>query len=94
VKLNLENACSKYGAQMGRPDRMPEDKAAPVKLQLQKLRLVDGDYDRGGAYWGYTKGTSIYCAFAENVQMFTRSANREEAKQNIRAKLPAARFYR
>jgi hypothetical protein len=72
MKPILTKGYSKYGADMGRSNKLPTDCAAPVKLHLQQLKLVDGDYDQGGAYWGFTRGTAIYCAFTEPVQGFTR----------------------
>jgi hypothetical protein len=96
MKPILTKGYSKYGADMGRSNKLPTDCAAPVKLHLQQLKLVDGDYDQGGAYFGYTRGTAIYCAFnADNsVQVFCRASNRQAAKAYVRSKLPQANFYR
>jgi hypothetical protein len=94
----LSNASSARGAQMGRGNTLPADPKAPIKLNLEQLRWVDGDYDPGGAYWGYTDGTNIYRATGESggvmVELFARAASRGEAKQNIRSTLPNATFYK
>lgn len=51
-KLKLKQGCSLIGAQMGRRNELPDDVSAPIKLQMERLRWIDGDYDHGGAYWG------------------------------------------
>ena len=70
----------------------------PVKCSLRKLRWVDGDYDEQGAYWGRTPGTHIYwCNFDigdTNEDIFVRATSRDDAKEQVRYKLPNARFYR
>ena len=64
MKLILDKACNKYGAQMGRHNKLPVDVNAPIKLYMQKLKMVDSDYDEFGAYWGCGWGVNhIYCAF-------------------------------
>lgn len=95
---------------MGRRNTLPEDRSLPVKLRLVRLRWVDGDYDQGGAYWGcsrhypsHGKGYApainfIYRALGDcdevRAEIFVRAKDRNEAKDQIRALLPAARFYR
>lgn len=86
------------GSNMGRRDVLPKDRSAPVKLQLEKLRWVDGDYDQWGAYWGNNGRDHIYCGWGDCgdivVFIFTRASSRAHAKANIRRDLPNARFYR
>ena len=83
------------GAMMGRPTIVPENTTKPVKLHLHRVRLVDGDYDQGGAYWGGGFGLDpLFCAFGDGVQVFLRARHRTEAKAKIRHILPNARFYR
>ena len=48
----LTKAYGKYGAQMGRRNWYPISHDGPLKMRLQRLRFIDGDYDQGGAYWG------------------------------------------
>jgi hypothetical protein len=97
VLPQLTNGSSVRGAQMGRPDRHTSDKTASIKFRFVRLRLVDGDYDQGGAYWGYTAGTAIYRAYAEHngdvVEVFNRATSRQLAKDMIHADYPNARFY-
>jgi hypothetical protein len=70
--------CSIRGASLGRSARFGE----PGKVRLQKVRL-SGDYDSGGAYWGNTPGTDIYCAFSEDTRVFCRASSRDAAKQKL-----------
>lgn len=97
-KLTLPKGYSQYGAQMGRPDQMPVNQNAPIKLQMERLKWVDGDYDQSGAYWGGGNGDWIYCAHGEDaevaVKVFVRAVSREHAKTLVRKSLPFASFYR
>jgi len=93
------------GSQMGRRNELPDDKSAPIKLRIQKLKLVDGDYDQWGAYWGSGLGkTFMYCAWKYtpsqvstmlrfDALVFVRARCRAEAKQLVRKQLPNAKFY-
>lgn len=94
MKLKLTNACSSRGADMGRPNLLPDDCNAAIKLHLERLKWVDGDYDAGGAYWGNGSGESIYCGWADGVRVFVRAEDHDAAKAKVRAFLPAAKFYR
>ena len=88
---------------MGRLNTLTEPSQA-VKLHLVRLKMYDGDYDEGGAYWGFSPGNPMYCAFADvapdgrpyatQVQVFVRGKSRKIAKENVRKSLPNARFYR
>lgn len=84
------------GSQMGRPNVLPENTQALIKLRLTKLRWVDGDYDEKGAYWGHGVGdTDVFCAWNEDgVRVFTRGWHRESAKQGVWKVLPKATFFR
>ena len=105
LKDVLDWACSERGAQMGRCNWLPDDRFLPIKLRMEALSLQDGDYDKGGAYWGYTPGTRIYCAYGQDadgkaIRIFTRAeaptaaARRLAAKRVVREHLPKAKFYR
>ena len=93
--LTLPNGSSKYGAQMGRRNQIPDDYAGE-KLRLTRLPFVDGCYDRWGAYWG--SPANIWCAWGESeteqVRVFIRSDSRDNAKVLIRQSLPVASFHR
>lgn len=56
------------GTYMGRRNILPTDPKAPVKLRMERLKWVDGDYDQWGAYWGNSGTGSIYCAFAYEIE--------------------------
>lgn len=86
-----------------------EARKTPCKLRLVRLPWVGGDYDTGGAYWGATRApgkgrklgkplSHIFRALGdvgeERAEIFVRAANRRKARTAVRAKLPAARFYR
>ncbi len=54
----LSEGSSRYGAQMGRRNAIPESldaRAVPCLLRLVRLKWIDGDYDQAGAYWGATR---------------------------------------
>ena len=91
-QLILSNGSSRFGAQMGRCNELPADVNAPIKLQMVKLKWVDGDFDEFGAYWG-NSGDNIYCAFTDNVKIFVRAKSRLGAKSMVRNLVPNARFY-
>ena len=84
--------CSR-GAPMGRIDRITD--FAP-KLHLERVPQIDGDYDQGGAYWGGP--ATLYCAWSEGADgiqaCYVRASNRANAKAEVLARYPAAKFYR
>jgi hypothetical protein len=47
--LLFPDVSSRRGAPMGRPTI---GDVVPLKVRCQKVPMVDGDYDPGGAYWG------------------------------------------
>jgi len=95
----LDNVSSTYGAPMGRRDSIMEPDTK-IKFSLRAMRMVDGDYDEGGAYWG--AGNSqigwMYHAIGEGVdyinEMFIRAKNREDAKRQVLEVFENAKFYR
>jgi len=98
MKTELSNVSCKYGAPMGRSNAIPDDIETAGKLYLEKLKWVDWDYDRGGAYWGQTEGDNIYRASGEStteqIEIFVRASNRDQAKDLVREKCKDAKFYR
>ncbi len=82
------------GSRMGRRDKLPLVRSAPCKLRIKALKWVDGDYDQSGAYWGYTPGDTIYCAWnADGVQVFIRAKSLAEALNAVCEAIPGATFY-
>jgi hypothetical protein len=97
--FNEANQWVGTGSRMGRQSwRGHGIDPTPVKCTMRKLRWVDGGYDEQGAYWGRTPGTHIYwCNFDigdTNEDIFVRAESRDDAKEQVRVKLPNARFYR
>lgn len=100
---------SRYGAPMGRRGCNGDPDQA-WKFCLRRIRLDDGGYDPGGAYWGI--GESLYWAGAEPAEpmfpgetvksvsdleppeLFFRASDRERAKAHVRDLYPNATFYR
>lgn len=84
---------SKYGAPMGRRNYCDDDQA---KCNLFRVRMVDGDYDDGGAYWGGPPSQPLYCVQDHDgqVQLFYRADTREEAKEEALNDYPNLKFYR
>lgn len=84
------------GASLGRDDNFHPGNAvdASPKFSLRRLRLNNGGYDDGGAYWGV--GAPLYWAISDDgeFECFFRASNRENAKEEIRSRCPGARFYR
>jgi len=98
-KLKLENVSSRYGAPMGRPNVLPANINERVKLHLEKMDMVDGDYDKGGAYWGGGSVEKMYVAWRGittdfAVRVYVRGITRDDAKSNVLSELPNAVFYR
>ncbi len=85
---------SRYGAPMGREStRMSDIPVQPLRLSLQRVRLNQGGYDDGGAYWGH--GAPLYVATDDaDVTLFVRAVDRADAKDAIVRKLPLATFKR
>jgi hypothetical protein len=52
--------CSR-GAPMGRSNR--GEKPEGRRIFCRKISLRDGDYDKGGAYWGYVPGHPLYVEY-------------------------------
>jgi hypothetical protein len=99
MPYQFTKAYSTRGADMGRPEILG-DGVSPVKLHLEQVRMVDGDYDKGGAYWGGGGGLSpLYVAWCpqdlvDEVQVFVRASSRDAAKALIRSRRKNVTFYR
>lgn len=91
-----ERVCT--GSQMGRTDTMhPGNETEP--LRLQRVPFTGTCYDRGGAYWGAPE--NLWCAWGdeigddgEQVEVWVRANSRAQAKAEILARFPDAKFIR
>ncbi len=89
---------SQYGAPLGKSDRYngeydwEADKSQPTHepLYVQKIRFVDGDYAPDGTYWG--GGSSLYCAFNNDSEIYVRAESRSEAIECVLEEYPNAIF--
>lgn len=97
------------GRQNTLPQDLPQGDWQPgSKLHLRRLPFVDQCYDQGGAYWGgpenlfvATEGAVTYSPVDRRwelipcgVTMFVRANSRQDAKAQVLAKIPEAKFYR
>lgn len=93
----LTNVNSIRGAPMGRRDNVTEPDY-PVKFRLERMQMVDGDYDNGGAYWGGYPSDPMWTAWGmgeeEEQELFLRAKTRDEAKALVRQIFPNCRFWR
>lgn len=83
--IQFETVSSKYGAPMGRSSYGKVYDCPPKNIKLFQVHLT-GDYDDGGAYWGYVTGKPIYCAVSETTpryRAFTRASDRLEAAKKL-----------
>ena len=46
---------TRFGAPMGRPDIGTKPTDPKIKIYKRKVPMIDGIYDKGGAYWGIGK---------------------------------------
>jgi hypothetical protein len=67
------------------------------RLSLSRVHL-SGDYDAGGAYWGATPGSYLWCGYngATGETHYLRSPHTDRArvKADLLIKCPALRFAR
>lgn len=99
----LTEVSGKYGAPMGRMNRIPTERIKGVlhynvgpecKLYLRRLDFVDGCYDTGGAYWGAPANLWHAVNADRTVEVFVRADSREEAKDAVREILPTVEFFK
>lgn len=81
--------CSR-GAPHGRMSTIPSEKTPePYALLIVRSPWVDYDYDVGGAYWGYTKGTHIYCGYHHSgIRVYVRASGVSDAYDRILESCP------
>ena len=90
----FENVSSPRGAPMGRPEIVTTHWAI---VKVFKVKMVDGDYDDGGAYWGGGPGTQpLYCCEGHNedgdIRLFTRADSLDEAREAFKARYPGLTY--
>lgn len=51
ARMRFSNVSSPRGAPMGRLEEIPPGHLRYV-VSVCRMKMIDGDYDRGGAYWG------------------------------------------
>ena len=82
----LTPVSGKYGAPMGR-NRISDNPESTVTLF--RVLMVDGDYDRGGAYWGGGEGIQpLYAAIGDGFQWFARANTLHDARSLLSAEFP------
>jgi hypothetical protein len=75
----LSQVSGKSGAPMGRRNVTDNPES---KVLLFRMRMVDSDYDAGGAYWG-GGGEPMYAAIGEDFEYYLRCQNIEDAKASL-----------
>lgn len=91
----LVNVGSKRGAPMGRTSIFNTMPNHPVELTVIKVKLVDGCYDEGGAYWGMNsvEAGKLYRLHSEyGDDFFLRAKDRKQVCQKALAVYPLATF--
>lgn len=80
----------RYGAPMGRGHYCTQPTA---RVHVFRVRLVDHDYDDGGAYWGGAPSHPLYCVRDRrddpDVQLFYRARTRADAIRQMRDEYPS-----
>lgn len=93
----LSSVSSRCGAPMGRSDAVT-DPDYPVKFRLERMQMIDNDYDNGGAYWGGYPSDPMWVAWGmaeyEEQEVFIRAKTREEARSAIVGVFINASFWR
>jgi hypothetical protein len=81
---------------MGRYSYHAEDKVAYAgKLHIRRIRLVDGDYDTNGTYFGGGGNPLYWCASPDNtIDFMLRAVDRGDACRQVRAQYPNAKIVR
>lgn len=97
MAINLTPAVNcKYGAPMGRGSWDDNRQVGVIyagKMQLSRIRLNNGGYDSGGSYWGVGQRLYGYVAVDDSVNGFVRAYDRDDAKEQVRAKYPEVTFF-
>lgn len=96
MALELSKLNCQYGAPMGR-NYIHRTGLTGIEFLLERVPLVDGDYDCGGAYWG--SGVPIWCVDyttplrgVQIVRYYVRAEDREKAMRVVLRDYPSAKF--
>lgn len=105
--MTLSKVHSQYGAPRGRPENT-DGRTLPIKFHLVRMRINQGGYDDGGAYWG--RDAPLYHAWGEtppvmnagyygladdaDQEFYLRAYSHDDAKARVLRKFPRASFYR
>jgi len=82
--------CSR-GAPMGRRSLEASNLSGPV--HLERVTMYDGDYDKGGAYWGGGFGTDpLFCMWNDEGAVYLRAKNIDDAKRQLLEENPDLEF--
>ena len=86
ISLIITECDGTYGARMGRCNEGERPTNPKVKIFDRPVPLsIDGCYDRGGAYWGYSpNGATLRVAYTKDLSYieFYRSLGGYENKEN------------
>lgn len=92
MNLTPQTNCQ-YGAPMGRQSWNDNGKPFQGRFYLRHIRLNQGGYDSGGAYWGTGQRLYGFAAADDSVNGFIRAYDREDAKTQVLYKHPGANFF-
>lgn len=97
MKRKLSKVSCQFGAPLGRCNVIPDDIKTAGKLYLEKLKWTNGDYTTDGTYWGSNGGDNIFRAYGESeteqIEIFVRANSRDNAKMEVKAVFPEAKFF-
>lgn len=82
-----------FGAPMGRWEKKGEPTEG-TRFYLRRIRLDNGGYDSGGAYWGVGAPLYGYESQDGEVYGYLRAEDREAAKWKVERKYAGARFFK
>lgn len=62
-------------------------------VRIRAVPLVDGGYDRGGAYWGERpRGLQLFVAYTRDAAWWREAPTYLAVQEAIRRRAPAVRF--
>jgi hypothetical protein len=94
MPITLSNVSSPRGAPMGRGEHHAHG-MDDLEFELERVPLVDGDYDVGGAYWGSPDNLWVARAELDGEELaffFVRADEDEMACLLVKDQYPEATF--